>query len=153
MWYLRVFKWSNVVGSAGNVRNIIDSGFSLLDTKMTIHILNEKKRYILLIRIIWSEELQLKLILQLLLLRLRLEKKRKCSFWRDLYKTVNNVISKYCKMVRGLVIFWLILFYGISTIVGYLMLNPFIYIYIYIYKVNDLSQGWPEGSLFNCYNI
>ena len=24
-------------------------------------------------------------------------------------------------------------------------------IYIYIYKVGDLSEGWPEGSLFNSY--
>ena len=33
-----------------------------------------------------------------------------------------------------------------------LSLAIYIYIYIYISKVGDVSRGWPEVSLFNCYN-
>ena len=30
-------------------------------------------------------------------------------------------------------------------------MDPAKYIYIYIYKLADLTQGWPEGSIFNSY--
>ena len=46
--------------------------------------------------------------------------------------------------------FGLVWFNGISTIVGYSMTTSF---FIYKIKVVDRSQGWPEGSLINCYYI
>ena len=43
----------------------------------------------------------------------------------------------------------LVRFYGISTLVCYLM-PKLVYTYIKS-KVGDRSRGWPEGSLFNSY--
>ena len=41
-------------------------------------------------------------------------------------------------------------FYGISTLMGYLMPNSVFIIYKGS-KVGDHSRGWPEGSLFDSY--
>ena len=48
---------------------------------------------------------------------------------------VTEYIDVICHGSKRLkIIFWLDVFYGISTLVGYLMPNPvYIYIYIYIY--------------------
>ena len=49
---------------------------------------------------------------------------RKKSFWRKVFKSIFNIVD----MQQKIRLVW---FYGISTIVGYLMPNP-IYTYIYL---------------------
>ena len=49
-------------------------------------------------------------------------------------------ISPKSKLTR-----WLVFFYGISTLAGYLISNLVVYIYIYIYK--GLQMNWALGSL------
>ena len=54
------------------------------------------------------------------------------------------------KKGNHLVWFGLVWFYGTSTIIGYLIPNPFLYIRVKS-KVGDLSRGGHKGSLFNSY--
>ena len=51
------------------------------------------------------------------------------------------------KMLVTEMVSWLVVFYGTSTHVAYLMPNPV----IYISKVGYRSLEQPEGSLFNSY--
>ena len=76
----------------------------------------------------------------------------KCQLCGDRNESFNHIISEYSKLERkehdsGNVC--LFVFYGISTIIDYLMPNPFLY--KLVSKVGDRSRGRLEGSLFNSY--
>ena len=67
-------------------------------------------------------------------------------------KLLSIFLSKNISLKQESTLVW---FYGISTIVGYLMPNPFIYniyIYIYIYTVLFQTNQSSISTQFKCEN-